>query len=91
MHVAIERSCSLYEMKSDNLVEGVFSWLKEERALGTPFYVIQALFRKSSMLYSTLRESAAEDVNLILTRRATNTYSINQQMLNSQKRVYTII
>ena len=43
LHVAIERNCSLYEMKSDNIVEGVFSWLKDERTLITPFYVIQAM------------------------------------------------
>ena len=39
-YVAIERGILFYEMQSDNIVEIIFSFLKEARAFVSPFYVL---------------------------------------------------
>jgi hypothetical protein len=50
----------VYEMKSDNLVEGVFSWCKEERSLGSAFFFTQAIFMTNAQRLVDLRATATK-------------------------------
>ena len=43
LYKAVERGNTIYEMKSDNIVEITFSWLEEVRCYCTPYYVIIAV------------------------------------------------
>ena len=54
LYKAIERGNILYEFKSDNIIEIVFSWLKESRALSTPYFVLYSIIYDNARLMSQL-------------------------------------
>jgi hypothetical protein len=48
----------MYEMRSDNLVEGMFGWLKEERSLGSAYFFTKAIFLKYVGMQASLYKTA---------------------------------
>lgn len=56
-YVAFERGIILYEMKSDNVIEIVFSWLKESRCYITPYFVTYSILSENVKRIETLRKS----------------------------------
>jgi hypothetical protein len=75
---AIERGNILYEMKTNNLVEGVFSWLEEVRSFATPYYIICSLMKLNiSRINSLYEEVIREDLSLGLTTWYHMFYTLN--------------
>jgi hypothetical protein len=62
---AVEKNLPLYEMKSDNLVEQIFSWLKEERCVGGPLWFSTSLFLKLNERLLTFKEDALQESPLV--------------------------
>jgi hypothetical protein len=81
----------VYEMKSDNLVEGVFSWCEEERSLGSAFFFTQAIFMSNAKRLTDLRATAmrAKASSMRITPFA---YAIfDHNLLNTNAAHYTVL
>ena len=51
---AIERGNILYEFKSDNIIEIIFSGAKESRTYGTPYFVLHSIITENIKRMSNL-------------------------------------
>jgi hypothetical protein len=58
LYQVIARGNVVYEIKSDNIVEGVFSWCKEERALDSACFFTQAMFMSNAERLIDLKATA---------------------------------
>ena len=68
-YLAFQIGILLYEMKSDNIIEIVFSWLKEARAYITPYFVTYQIILANIERIGTLRISVRNDIIEGLTPR----------------------
>ena len=56
LYKAIERGLILYEFNSDNVIEIIFSWLKECRAHASAYYVTYAIIYENMNYISELHK-----------------------------------
>ena len=68
-YIAFEKGILLYEMKSDNIIEIVFSWLKEARSYIYPYFVTRQIIFENIKRIITLRKSAQTEIIEGLTPR----------------------
>ena len=68
-YLAFEKGLILYEMKSDNIIEIVFSWLKEARSFITPYFVTFSIINENIKRIDDLRKSLDKEIIEGLTPR----------------------
>jgi hypothetical protein len=78
-------------MTSDNLVEGLFGWMKEERALGSAYFFTKAIFIKSLKMQNNLYTTAQAAVlsGDSITARARDIFDHNKVFITTES--YTVI
>ena len=69
LYKAIDRGNILYEIKSDNLIEIAWAWLKDCRSYVTPFYVLKTLLYKNMERINTIIENSNLQNKVGLTKR----------------------
>lgn len=57
LHLIVEKQAVLYELKSDNLVEGMFATLKEARCQASPIYAASDIAERALGLIATAEEN----------------------------------
>jgi hypothetical protein len=89
----IQSGNQMYEMKSDNIVEGIFSWMKEERALGSAYFFVKAIFLKyikmQEILYGTA-QAAKDSPRTRITPRAQVLFDQNNMRISKNSHIATI-
>ena len=61
LYEAKQRGLVLYEFKSDNIIEIMFSWCKQARTYSTPYYVLFHIIFDNIKLMSSMYKSYVID------------------------------
>lgn len=69
LYKAIKRGNIIYGINSDNLVEIIFSWLREARSYVTPYYILSYIMMQNVDRLMTIQEECFVEHDLGLTTR----------------------
>ena len=90
LYLAIARKNMVYDMKSDNIVEGIFSWIRDERSLMTPLYFINGFMLKYATRISDLISNSGK-IESELTPRAIELFNKSRQRVYSSEIAYKVV